>query len=139
MRLVFEKSVPGRRAVRTGPRDVPAVTNIPAGLLRQDGPDLPELSEPDVVRHFTALSRRNFGVDTNFYPLGSCTMKYNPKVAERIAAYPGFAHLHPLLAQLKTGRLLAQGALEVLYETDQWLRQITGMAGFTMQPLAGAH
>ena len=139
MRLVFEKSVPGRRAVRTGPPDVPAARNIPGSLLRQGGPDLPELSEPDVVRHFTALSRRNFGVDTNFYPLGSCTMKYNPKVAERIAAYPGFAHLHPLLAQLKTGRLLAQGALGVLYETDLWLREITGMAGFTMQPLAGAH
>ena len=100
---------------------------------------LPELSELDVVRHFTELSRRNFGVDTNFYPLGSCTMKYNPKVAERIAAYPGFAHLHPLLPQLRLGGMLTQGALQVIYETDMLLREITGMAAFTMQPMAGAH
>jgi glycine dehydrogenase subunit 2 len=91
------------------------------------------------VRHFTELSRRNFSVDTVFYPLGSCTMKYNPKVCERIAAYPGFAHLHPLLPQLRLGGMLTQGALQVLYETDLWLREICGMAAFTMQPMAGAH
>jgi glycine dehydrogenase subunit 2 len=85
------------------------------------------------------LSRRNFSVDTVFYPLGSCTMKYNPKVCERIAAYPGFAHLHPLLPQLRLGGMLTQGALQVLYETDLWLREICGMAAFTMQPMAGAH
>jgi glycine dehydrogenase subunit 2 len=78
-------------------------------------------------------------VDTVFYPLGSCTMKYNPKVCERIAAYPGFAHLHPLLPQLRLGGMLTQGALQVLYETDMWLREICGMAAFTMQPMAGAH
>jgi len=92
-----------------------------------------------VVRHFTELSRRNFGVDTSFYPLGSCTMKYNPKVNERIANYPGFAHVHPLLPQLRRGGMLTQGALAILYDMDLLLREITGMAGFTMQPLAGAH
>lgn len=139
MKLVFEKSVPGRRAVRTGPSDVPTAIDINRDLLRQRPAELPQLSELDVVRHFTELSRRNFGVDNNFYPLGSCTMKYNPKVAERIASYPGFANLHPLLPQLRMGGMLTQGALRVLYETDLLLREITGMAGFTMQPLAGAH
>jgi len=138
MKLIFEKSVPGRRGVRIGPGDVPRM-NVRSSLLRGQAAELPELSELDVVRHFTELSRRNFGVDTNFYPLGSCTMKYNPKVAEHIASYPGFAQLHPLLPQLKMGGILTQGALGVLYETDLLLREITGMAGFTMQPLAGAH
>jgi len=139
MKLVFEKSVAGRRAVRTGPSDVPARINIESSLLRQRPAELPEMSELDVVRHFTKLSRQNYGVDNNFYPLGSCTMKYNPKVAEHIASYPGFADLHPLLPQLRMGGMLTQGALRVLYETDLLLRQITAMAGFTMQPLAGAH
>jgi len=138
MKLVFEKSMPGRRAVQTGPGDVPTM-NIRSSLLRERAAELPELSELDVVRHFTELSRRNFGVDSNFYPLGSCTMKYNPKVAEHIASYPGFAQLHPLLPQLRMGGMLTQGALRVLYEIDLLLREITGMAGFTMQPLAGAH
>lgn len=139
MKLVFEKSVPGRRAVHTSKTDVPTTINLKGNLLRQTPAELPELSELDVIRHFTALSRVNFGVDTNFYPLGSCTMKYNPKVAERIATYPGFAHLHPLMPQLRMGGMLTQGALRILYETDILLREITGMAGFTTQPLAGAH
>lgn len=139
MKLIFEKSVKGRRGVGTSKRDVPTSIHIKPELLRQKAAGLPELSELDVIRHFTELSRRNFGVDTNFYPLGSCTMKYNPKVAERIAAYPGFAHLHPLLPQLRMGGMLTQGALQVIYETDMLLREITGMAAFTMQPLAGAH
>ncbi len=139
MKLLFEKSVPDRRGVWPGPSDVPTTINIQDSLLREHLAELPELSELDVVRHFTELSRRNFGVDTNFYPLGSCTMKYNPKVAERIATYPGFAHLHPLLPQLRMGGMLTQGALGVLYEMDLLLREITGMAGFTMQPMAGAH
>ena len=139
MKLLFEKSVPDRRASRTVTSDVPTTINIKSDLLRDNPAELPELSELDVVRHFTELSRRNFGVDTNFYPLGSCTMKYNPKVTERIASYPGFAHLHPLLPQLRLGGMLTQGALRVLYETDIFLREITGMAGFTMQPMAGAH
>jgi glycine dehydrogenase subunit 2 len=139
MKLIFEKSVPGRQGVLPGPSDVPTSVNIRNDLLREQSAALPELSELDVVRHFTELSRRNFGVDTNFYPLGSCTMKYNPKVCERIASYPGFAHLHPLLPQLRMGGMLTQGALAILYEMDLLLREITGMAGFTMQPLAGAH
>jgi glycine dehydrogenase subunit 2 len=138
MKLVFEKSVAGRRGLRVAKSDVAAGIHIEPKLLRDNLP-LPELSELDVVRHFTELSRRNFSVDTVFYPLGSCTMKYNPKVCERIAAYPGFAHLHPLLPQLRLGGMLTQGALQVLYETDLWLREICGMAAFTMQPMAGAH
>ena len=139
MKLVFEKSVPGRTGVLPGPSDVPGTINIRENLLRERSAEMPELSELDVMRHFTELSRRNFGVDTNFYPLGSCTMKYNPKVCERIATYPGFAHLHPLLPQLRMGGMLTQGALAILYEMDLLLREITGMAGFTMQPLAGSH
>jgi len=139
MKLIFEKSVPGRTGVLPGPSDVPTSVNIREDLLRERSAEIPELSELDVIRHFTELSRRNFGVDTNFYPLGSCTMKYNPKVSERIATYPGFAHLHPLLPQLRMGGMLTQGALAILYEMDLLLREITGMAGFTMQPLAGAH
>jgi len=139
MKLIFEKSVKGRRGVRTTRSDVGATININREFLREKPAEISELSELDVVRHFTELSRRNFGVDTNFYPLGSCTMKYNPKVAERIASYPGFAHLHPLLPQLRGGGMLTQGALAVLYEMDMLLREITGMAGFTMQPMAGAH
>jgi len=138
MKLIFDKSVPGRRGVRTEPADVPRISISP-DLLRQEPANLPQLSELDVVRHFTELSRRNFGVDNNFYPLGSCTMKYNPKVAEHIAAYPGFADLHPLLPQLRMGGMLTQGALRVIHEIDTLLREITGMAGFTMQPLAGSH
>jgi glycine dehydrogenase subunit 2 len=139
MKLLFEKSVPGRTGVLPGPSDVPSGVNIREDRLRQRSAELPELSELDVIRHFTELSRRNYSVDTNFYPLGSCTMKYNPKVSERIACYPGLAHLHPLLPQLRMGGMLTQGALAILYDMDLLLREITGMAGFTMQPLAGAH
>jgi len=139
MKLIFDKSVQNRRAVRPGPSDMPASINIKKALLRKKPAEMPELSELDVIRHFTELSRRNFGVDTYFYPLGSCTMKYNPKITESIATYPGFARLHPLLPQLRMGGMLTQGALRVLYETDLFLREIMGMAGFTMQPLAGAH
>ena len=125
--------------MRISKSDVPTSVHVRPEYLRSEPAAIPELSELDVVRHFTELSRRNFGVDTNFYPLGSCTMKYNPKVCERIAAYSGFAHLHPLMPQLRGGGMLTQGALEVLYETDLFLRQVCGMAGFTMQPMAGAH
>jgi len=139
MKLIFDKSVSGRRGVRMGRSDVPAMINIDEKLLRENDAPLPELSELDVVRHFTELSRQNFGVDTNFYPLGSCTMKYNPKVAEQVAAIPGFADLHPLLPQLRMGGSLTQGALQVLHDTDLLLREIAGMAAFTLQPLAGSH
>ncbi len=139
MKLIFEKTVPDRTGLTVPKKDVPDFVNFEERYLRLTPPDLPELSELDVVRHFTELSRRNFGVDTNFYPLGSCTMKYHPNVAERIAAVPGFANLHPLLPQLRMGESLTQGALQVLYEMDQLLREITAMDAFTMQPLAGAH
>jgi len=139
MKLIFDKSQPGRKGVRVVPSDVPTSIHLKDRLLRDDSAKLPELSELDVMRHFTELSRENFGVDTNFYPLGSCTMKYNPKVTERIANYPGFAHLHPLLPQIRLGGILTQGALEVIYEMDITLREIVGMASFTMQPMAGAH
>jgi glycine dehydrogenase subunit 2 len=139
MKVLFEKSVKGRKAIDVAANDIESPIEIDKSLLRADEAEMPELSELDVVRHFTELSRRNFGVDTNFYPLGSCTMKYNPKVCERIAAYPGFAHLHPLMPQLRMGGILTQGALEVIYDMDVMLQEITGMDGFTMQPLAGAH
>jgi len=139
VKLLFEKSVPGRRGVKVAESDFATSINLHEKYLRRDSAELPELSELDVVRHFTELSRRNFGVDTSFYPLGSCTMKYNPKVAELIAGFEGFAGLHPLLPQLRMGGILTQGALQVLYEMDMLLREITGMAAFTMQPLAGAH
>lgn len=139
MKTIFEKSVPGRLGIKPCKSDIPENIHLKKDLLRKKSAELPEMSELDVVRHFTELSRRNFGVDTNFYPLGSCTMKYNPKVAEHIAGYDGFANLHPLLPQLRLGGVLTQGALEVLYETDMLLREITAMAAFTMQPMAGAH
>ncbi len=139
MSTLFDKSRPGRRGV-TPPRvDVPAEGGIPPELRRAAAAALPQLSEVEVIRHFTGLSRKNFGVDVGFYPLGSCTMKYNPKFTEAAAALPGFANLHPLLPQLRRGGLLTQGALAVLYETEQLLCTITGMAAFTLQPLAGAH
>jgi glycine dehydrogenase subunit 2 len=139
VKVIFEKSVPGRRGVRPARQEGCPRPRIEPRLLRERPAELPELSELDVVRHFTELSRRNFGIDNGFYPLGSCTMKYNPKMAEQIAGYAGFASLHPLLPQLPRGEMLVQGALAVLYEIDLLLREICGMAAFTLQPLAGAH
>ena len=139
MRVIFEKSTPGRRGVGFPPSDVPTHAVLPPGCLRAAPAELPEVSELEAVRHFTRLSQRNFSVDTNFYPLGSCTMKYNPKFCEVVARLEGFSQLHPLLPQLRRGGMLTQGALGVLYETASLLCEITGMAQFTMQPLAGAH
>ena len=139
MKLIFEKSVPGRRGATVAGNDVGVRAEIKPSLLRDKPAAMPELSELDVVRHFTELSRRNYGVDTGFYPLGSCTMKYNPKATEAVAHDAGFAALHPLLPQLPGGERLVQGALDVLYNLDLLLREICGMAAFTMQPLAGAH
>ncbi len=139
MRLIFEQSVAGRRAVKMPASGVPAQKPLDAKYCRGIDLGLPEVSELDVVRHFTNLSRMNFSVDTNFYPLGSCTMKYNPKFTEKAAAIEGFTEAHPLLPQLFGGGILAQGSLEVLYQMDRMLSEITGMAAFTMQPLAGAH
>jgi glycine dehydrogenase subunit 2 len=100
---------------------------------------LPEVTELEAVRHYTGLSRLNYSVDTTFYPLGSCTMKYNPKINEAVSRLGGFANLHPLLGQLSDGGDLTQGALEVLFELERWFCEITGMDAFTLQPLAGAH
>lgn len=139
MRLIFEKSVPGRKGIKLPKCDVTSKAEIPAKYRRTNAPRLPEVSELDVVRHYTNLSRKNFSVDTNFYPLGSCTMKYNPKFTEKIAKLEGFEALHPLLPQLLGGGMLAQGSLEIIYRAEKLLSEITGMNAFTMQPLAGAH
>ncbi|NOY74163.1 MAG: glycine dehydrogenase subunit 2 [Kiritimatiellaeota bacterium] len=139
MRLIFEISKKGRRGSSLPGMDVPKMNAIPAGLRRTAAPALPEVTEQETVRHFTLLSRKNMGVDTNFYPLGSCTMKYNPKFHERVAALPGFADLHPLLPQLRNGGALTQGALAVIYELEQSLKKLLGFTRCTMQPLAGAH
>jgi glycine dehydrogenase subunit 2 len=138
-KLTFDKSVPGRRGVGLPANDMDASVELPSALRRDAPAALAELSELDVVRHFTQLAQKNFGIDSGFYPLGSCTMKYNPKMAERAARLPGFAELHPLLPQLPGGAYLARGALTLLHETDLLLREICGMAEFTLQPLAGAH
>lgn len=139
MEVIFRKSVKDRKGVSLPALDVPTNTSIDAAYRRAHDAELCELSELDVVRHFTALSRCNFGVDTNFYPLGSCTMKYNPKVCEKIAQLEGFSGLHPLLPQLRRGGMLTQGALAVLYELEHFLCEISGMDAFTLQPMAGAH
>lgn len=138
MTTVFKKSVPGREGVWPAKPKKDISEFIPSELLR-DNVGLPSLSELDVVRHFTRLSLKNYGVDGNFYPLGSCTMKYNPKFTEKVAALPGFSKLHPIMPQLKGAGRHCQGALEVIYETEQLLCEITGMSGFTLQPMAGAH
>jgi glycine dehydrogenase subunit 2 len=139
MELIFEKSVKDRRGFLPPVSDVPVQADIPAKYKRKDDCPFPEVSELDVVRHFTRLSQLNFSIDTNFYPLGSCTMKYNPKFCEAVAQIPGFAHLHPLLPQLRKGEQWVQGALEVLFDMEQLMCEMTGMDAFTMQPLAGAH
>ncbi len=139
MELIFEKSVKGRRGFRVPKSDVSVKAEVPSKYRRAKAPQLPEISELDAVRHFTNLSQKNFSVDTNFYPLGSCTMKYNPKFTEQLARVSGFANLHPLLPQLPRGAELTQGALQVLYDMEQLFCGMTGMDAFTMQPLAGAH
>ncbi|HLG63172.1 MAG TPA: aminomethyl-transferring glycine dehydrogenase subunit GcvPB [Ktedonosporobacter sp.] len=135
--LIFEKGAPGRRAATMASMDVPTESPesmIPAHLLREQPAPLPEVSEIEVVRHYTHLSQRNFGVDTGFYPLGSCTMKYNPKINEDMAALPGFARIHPLQSEETV-----QGAIQLIYELEQYLAEIAGMARVTLQPSAGAH
>jgi glycine dehydrogenase subunit 2 len=139
MELIFSKGSPGRQGSSLPDLDVPGKNAIPVSLRREKPAELPEVSELDAVRHYTLLSRKNFGVDSHFYPLGSCTMKYNPKFHENIASLPGFADLHPLLPQLRRGGALTQGALEVIYESERLLSELLGFEQFTMQPLAGAH
>ena len=132
MKLIYEKSRPGRRAGRFPEHGLP-VPDVPVELRRSEPPRLPELAEPDLVRHFTELSTRNFGIDTGFYPLGSCTMKHNPRVNERIAALPGFRDLHP--HQEEDG---AQGALRLCWELQEVLAEITGLDAVSLQPAAGS-
>jgi glycine dehydrogenase subunit 2 len=136
MELIFEITKPGRNAADVTASDVPAV-NIEDAIgkkyLRSDL-DLPEVAEIDLIRHYTNLSRRNFGVDLGFYPLGSCTMKYSPKVNENVATLPSFTGLHPYAPDE-----FAQGNLELMYDMQKYLSDIFGMAEFTLQPAAGAH
>lgn len=140
--LIYDKSIAGRRGIT-----LPSMTEaekslplrIPEKYLAENTPELPEVSELDVVRHYTNLSTKNFSVDAHFYPLGSCTMKYNPKICEKTASLDGFLALHPLLPQLRGGGMLTQGALQVIYDTEQLLGEISGMKAFSLQPMAGAH
>lgn len=139
MELIFSKGKPGRRGSTLPKFDVPEASAIPSALRRKEPVALPEVSELETIRHFMGLSRKNMGLDTNFYPLGSCTMKYNPKFHERIVRLPGFADLHPLLPQLRHGGALTQGALAVIHESERTLSRLLGFSQFTMQPMAGAH
>jgi glycine dehydrogenase subunit 2 len=132
MKLIFEKSHPGRRAGRPPDTGLPA-PEVPSELRRAEPPRLPEIAEPDLVRHFTELSTRNFGIDTGFYPLGSCTMKHNPRVNERLAALPGFRDLHPLEDEER-----AQGALRLCVELQETLAEVTGLDAVSLQPAAGS-
>ena len=133
-KLIFELSKDGRCGYSLPANKFPSAPELPLQLKRASAPVLPQVSEPDVVRHYTNLSQMNFGVDTGFYPLGSCTMKYNPKINEEAAALPGFAGLHPLM---HAG--LTKGALKVYQEMGKALSAITGMSAFTFDPCAGAH
>jgi glycine dehydrogenase subunit 2 len=132
MQLIYEKSRAGRRGARLPRHDLPRA-EVPAELRRARPPRLPEVSEPELLRHFTELSTRNFGVDTGFYPLGSCTMKHNPRVNERVVALPGFRDLHPL--QEEDG---IQGALELMWRLERALAEICGLDAVSLQPAAGS-
>jgi glycine cleavage system P protein (glycine dehydrogenase) subunit 2 len=135
-RLIFELSSPGRLAYSLPELDVPVTdvrARLPESALRREPPALPEVSELDLVRHYSRLSQMNYGLDTHFYPLGSCTMKYNPKINEDMARLPGFARLHPL-----TPEPLAQGALALMHELALMLAEIAGMDAVSLQPAAGA-
>jgi glycine dehydrogenase subunit 2 len=136
-KLLFELSEAGRRSHRLPKCDVPEQPIdklLPAGALASAPPPLPELCEPQVVRHFANLSQLNFSVDTNFYPLGSCTMKYNPKRNERCCRMPGFGDVHPYQPESTL-----QGMLQLLYEMQEYLQEISGLPGCSLQPAAGAH
>jgi glycine dehydrogenase subunit 2 len=136
-RTIFQKGAAGRRAFQCPPTDVPAVDPgelLPAHLRRAEPPGLPEISEPEIVRHYVGLSKRNFDLDSGFYPLGSCTMKHNPRLHERAAALPGHARLHPL--QDAAG---SQGALELMWNLQQALGEVSGLPYVSLQPSAGSH
>jgi len=130
-KTIYEMSSPGRLGVKYPEPDVP-LSLFPEDLLRSDLP-LPELSELDVVRHFTNLSKLNYSIDGGYYPLGSCTMKYNPKVNEDAARLPGFAFLHPMQSEETL-----QGALAMMYTLQEWLAEISGLVSVSLQPAAGA-
>lgn len=130
--LLCDLSIPGRQGVRFPTVDVPT-TPLPENLTRQNLP-MPELSEIDVVRHFTRLSQLNYCIDVGMYPLGSCTMKYNPKINEETSRLPGFGLIHPLQPEITV-----QGAMALMYDLQEWLKEIGGFAGITLQPAAGAH
>jgi glycine dehydrogenase subunit 2 len=132
MKLIFEKSQPGRRGGELPRPDVPTA-EVPPELKRDRPPRLPELAEPEILRHFTQLSTRNFGIDTGFYPLGSCTMKYNPRVNERLVMLPGFRDLHPY--QDEDG---SQGALELMWRLQEALIEVSGLHACSLQPAAGS-
>ncbi len=131
-KLLIEKSRHGRRAFAQAPREL-ADVDIPAEFLRDDRPNLPEASELQVVRHFTRLSQKNFAIDTQFYPLGSCTMKYNPRACNALALLPGFAGRHPLGPESH-----GQGFLECMFELQEMLKDVTGMRAVSLTPMAGA-
>ena len=134
---IYERSVEGRRAATLPPAGVPEAQLedlIPAGLLRERPAELPEVSEPEIVRHYNRISRRNFDLDTGPYPLGSCTMKHNPRLNERVAALPGHARLHPAQAPRR-----AQGALELMWRLERALAEICGLPHVSLQPSAGSH
>jgi glycine dehydrogenase subunit 2 len=132
---IFEKGAPGRRAFTAPALDVPEVDGLlPAALRRTEPPRLPEVSEPELVRHYVNLSKRNFDLDSGFYPLGSCTMKHNPRLHERVAALPGHARLHPLQDPAR-----AQGALELMWNLERALAEIAGLPHVSLQPSAGSH
>lgn len=135
-KLIFELSKQGRKGYTLPENQLKEYTlsSLPDSIRRENTPELPEVSEFDVVRHYTNISNKNFGVDTGFYPLGSCTMKYNPKINEEISSLPAFACLHPLQPETTT-----QGALEVYYNLSHALAEISGLAEFTLNPFAGAH
>jgi glycine cleavage system P protein (glycine dehydrogenase) subunit 2 len=136
-KTIFEKSEPGRRAAQipdAGVPERPLPELIPERLLRSEPPRLPEVSEPEITRHYNRISRRNFDLDTGFYPLGSCTMKHNPRVNERIAALPGHARLHPAQNPKR-----AQGALELMWLLQETLAEICGLPHVSLQPSAGSH
>jgi glycine dehydrogenase subunit 2 len=132
MKLIYEKSRDGRRASSLPAHDLP-VPDLPAELRRAEPPRLPQTSEPELLRHFTELSTRTFGIDTGFYPLGSCTMKHNPRVNERVVGLPGFRDLHPL--QEEDG---AQGALELMWRLQEILAEVAGLPAVSLQPAAGS-
>jgi glycine dehydrogenase subunit 2 len=134
---IYEKSKTGRRAAvlpDAGVPETPIEDLIPANLLRSEAPNLPEVAEPEIVRHYNRLSRRNFDLDSGFYPLGSCTMKHNPRLNERVAALPGHARLHPAQDPRR-----AQGALELMYLLQGSLAEICGLPSVSLQPSAGSH